>query len=149
MNTSVSPASFGMLKAESCVHGENTLAVVREQPFDVVAGHLEQNLFAANISIVHVHDFTPWLHRRGFPLAHRSRVYEVVDPALAVRLLALDPGLAHALPSRIGMHDHGGVVTVSTPMPSVVMAGFSHAAPVARLARTIEAELQRVLWSLP
>jgi len=81
-------------------------------------------------------------------LGHRSRVYEVCNAELAAQLLRLDPGLTHALPSRIAMHDHGGVVTVCTPMPTVALVEYSHAASVARVARLFEANLQRVLRGL-
>ena len=149
MKTPISPLAFDVLKAESFVRGENTLAVIREMPFDEVAAHLEKGLYAAALSIVHVHDFGDALRRSGFPIAHRSRVYEVFNAGVAAKLLSLDPGLAHTLPIRIAMQDHGGVVTVFTPLPTVLMAEYSHEASVSRLARAIEAALQRVLWGLP
>ena len=145
MNARSTPAPFDLLKAEAFIRGENTLAVVSERNFDDVAARLEASVGAAAFALVHVHDLGEMLQSRGLDLGHRCRVYEVFNAALSAQLLALDPGLAHTLPCRIAMHDQGGVVTVSTPMPTVVMAEFSHAAPVARLARTIEAALQRML----
>ena len=145
MSARLMPAPFDLLKAEAFIRWENTLAVVSERGFDDVAARLEASVAAAAFVLVDVHDLGEMLHGRGLDLGHRCRVYEVFNAALSAQLLALDPGLAHTLPCRIAMHDQGGVVTVSTPMPTVVMAEFSHAAPVARLARTIEAALQRML----
>ena len=140
-----STASFDMLRAEAFVCAENTLAVVSGRPFDEVAKHLEACIADSAFAIVHVHDFDQLLRGPATELQHRSRVYEVSNPIFDAQLLTLDPGLAHTLPCRIAMHDHGGVVTVSTPMPTVVIAEFSHAAPVARIARTVQSGLQRVL----
>ena len=145
MNARSTPAPFDLLKAEAFIRGENTLAVVSERSFDEVAARLEASVGPAAFTLVQMHDLGEMLQRRGIELGHRCRVYEVFNAALSAQLLALDPGLAHTLPCRIAMHDQGGVVTLSTPMPTVVMAEFSHAAPVARLARTIEAALQRML----
>ena len=82
------------------------------------------------------------------PPAPPRRNYEVFNAHLTAQLLQLDAGLAHVLPCRISMHDQGGVTTVTTPMPSALMTEFSHSADVARLARTFEAGLQRVLRGL-
>ena len=46
------------------------------------------------------------------------------------------------------MHDEGGVITVITPMPTVILTEFSYAADVARLAQRFQAKLQRVLQGL-
>lgn len=139
------PASFDLLKAESFLRRETTLAVVCAASFDEVAARLQGSLAANGLAVVHVHEFDRMLGAKGFAPGMRCRVYEVCDAQLAAHLLALDPGLAHMLPCRIAMHDHGGVVTVTTPRPAVLMAEFSHAASVARLARSFEAGLQRVL----
>ena len=148
MRTPVRPASFRLLRAESFVRGESTLAVVCDAPFDDVAARLQGSLAANDLAVVHVHEFDRMLHAKGFATRMRCRVYEVCDARLAADLLALDPGLAHVLPCRIAMHDHGGVVTVTTPRPVVLMAEFSHSASVARLARSVEAGLQRVLMGM-
>ncbi|MEW5834533.1 MAG: DUF302 domain-containing protein [Pseudomonadota bacterium] len=145
MTTPPSPASFDLLRAESFIRGESTLAVLSDAPFDAVAARLQGSLAANGLTVLHVHEFDRMLGAKGYALGMRCRVYEVCDPHLAAHLLALDPGLAHVLPCRIAMHDHGGVVTVTTPRPVVLMAEFSHAASVARLARSFEAGLQRVL----
>lgn len=142
------PASFDRLKAESFIRGESTLAVLCDAPFDDVAARLQGSLAANGLAVVHVHEFDRLLAARGFDLGMRARVYEVCDARLAANLFALDPGLAHVLPCRIAMHDHGGVVTVTTSRPVVLMAEFSHAASVARLARSFEAGLQRVLQAI-
>ena len=57
-------------------------------------------------------------------------------------------GLAHVPPYRISMHEQGVVTTVTTPLPSALMTEFSHAIEVARLARTFEAAMHRVLRGL-
>ena len=134
-----------MLRAHAFIRGENTLAVICDRPFDEVGTRLEASIAAHHLLLLQVHDIDALLRAAGIALGHRSRVYEVCNPEFAAQLLALDPGLAHTFPCRIAMHDHGGVVTVSTPMPTVSVVEFSHAAPVARVARLLEANLQRVL----
>ena len=148
MNQRASGMPFNMLKAESFIRGEATLSVVCDQPFEAVAARLEASLRANRMVILPTHDLDRLLGAEGIEIGFRCRVYEVFDPALAGQLMMLDAGLAHLLPCRISMHDHRGVITVTTPMPTALMTEFSHAADVARLARVFEAALQRVLRGL-
>ncbi|MEO5695537.1 MAG: DUF302 domain-containing protein [Burkholderiaceae bacterium] len=141
-------ASFDQLKAESFIRAESTLAVVSNAAFDDVAARLVGSIAANGMVILHVHDFGHLLGSESVAPDLRCRVYEVCNVGLAAQLIALDAGLAHVLPCRIAMHDRGGMTSVITPRPSVLMAEFSHAADVARLARTFEAGLQRVLHGL-
>lgn len=142
------PASFDLLKADSFIRGESTLAVVCGESLESVASRLEGSIAANGLIVLQVHDFGQLLVNSGLALDIRCRVYEVFSPQLAGSLIALDPGLAHVLPCRISMHDQGGITTVTTPMPSTLMTEFSHAADVARLARTFEAAMHRVLRGL-
>ena len=148
MNQRVSGMPFDMLKAESFIRGEATLSVVCDQPFEAVAACLESGVKANGMAILKAHDLDRLLAAKGIEIGFRCRVYEVFDAGLAGRLLVLDAGIGHVLPCRISMHDQGGVITVTTPMPTALMTEFSHAADVARLARTFEASLQRVLRGL-
>ena len=148
MNQRVSGMPFDMLKAESFIRGEATLSVVCDQPFDAVAARLEKSVRANGMAILKAHDLDRLLAAKDIEIGFRCRVYEVFDAALAGQLLVLDAGLGHLLPCRISIHDQGGVITVTTPMPTALMTEFSHAADVARLARTFEASLQRVLRGL-
>ena len=148
MNQRVGGMPFDMLKAETFIRGEATLSVVCDQPFESVAACLESSVRANGMAILKAHDLDCLLAAKGIEIGFRCRVYEVFDAALAGQLLVLDAGLGHVLPCRISMHDQGGVITVTTPMPTALMTEFSHAADVARLARTFEASLQRVLRGL-
>lgn len=148
MKPRAEPISFDLLRADSFIRGESTLAVVGDDAFDVVAARLEGSIAANDLAILQVHDFTRLLEAKAIVLGLRCRVYEVCNARLAAQLIALDAGLAHVLPCRISMHDQGGVTTVTTPMPSVLMTEFSHAAEVARLARSFEAAMHRVLRGL-
>jgi uncharacterized protein (DUF302 family) len=139
------PVSFDLLKADSFIRGESTLAVVCDEPFETVAARLEGSITANGLVILHVHDIRQLLADSGMALDIGCRVYEVFSAPAAASLMAMDPGLAHVLPCRISVHDQGGITTVTTPMPSTLLTEFSHAAAVARLARSLEAAMHRVL----
>lgn len=138
-------AEFDLLSAEAFIRGENTLSVVSEKSFDVVAARLEASLASYGLAIVQTHDLGALFAARGARMDMHVRVYEVFAADMAARLLGADPSLAHLLPWRIAMYEGAGVVTVTTPMPAALVTEFSHAAEVARLARAFEANLQRVL----
>ena len=140
--------AFDAMKAGSFIRGESTLAVVCNSPFDEVAAQLEGSIAVNGLVLVQVHDIGRMLGAKGLAPGLRCRVYEVCDARLAARLIVLDAGLAHLLPWRISMHEQGSASTVTSPMPTVLMSEFSHAANVARLARTLEVGLQRVLRGL-
>lgn len=148
MKTHPEPVSFDRLKGESLIRGESTLALVCNESFDDVAARLEAYIAANDLAIIHVHDFTRMLGTNGMAPNLRCHVYEVLNARLAAQLITLDAGLAHVLPCRISMHDRGGVTTVTTPMPSALMTEFSHAVEVARLARSFDSAMHRVLRGL-
>lgn len=145
MNARPSPEPFDVLKAEACIRRENTLAVVSCRTFDDVATRLEACIASSPFALVSVHDFGRMFRGTDFELGHRSRVYELCDAVSAAQLLSMDPSLGHTLPYRIAMHDHGGVVTVSTPMPTVIVAQFSRTAAVDRIAGAVQTDLQHLL----
>jgi uncharacterized protein (DUF302 family) len=130
------------------VRGESTLAVVSTGTFDEVAAKLEGALASSSLEIVHVHDLDQLLRGKGPCGEFRCRIYEVWNAAVAVELLELDADLAHVLPYRITLHDQGGVTTVVTPSPRVLMSEFSHATEVGRLSRRLEGLLQPLLHGL-
>jgi uncharacterized protein (DUF302 family) len=134
--------------SEAFIRAEAALAVVSDRPFDQVAARLAGSAAANDMAVVQVLDFDRILADKGIVLGMRCRVYELCNARLAARLLALDPGLAHLLPCRVSMHERRGLVTVTAPMPTVLMTEFSHSASVAALARDYEAGLQRVLRGL-
>ena len=136
------------LKADAFIRGETTLAVVCDRPFDEVALRLEASIAANEMTIVQVHDLGRMLEPKGDGLDVRCRVCEVVDRKLARESITWDANLAHVFPWRIAMHDRGGVTTVVTAMPTVILTEFSHAAEVARLAHKFQSKLQRVLQGL-
>ena len=143
-----SVTTFAEPRAESFIHGENTLAVVSDQPFDEVLTRLLASISANGLTLVQTLDLQPLLAARGVALEERCTVLELLDPGLTAQLLAIEPGLAHLLPWRVAVHEQPGGVTVVTPSPGVLMSEFSHAAEVARLARRFETGLQRVLRGL-
>lgn len=139
---------FNMLKTESLVRVDTTLAAMSDKPFDEVAVCLERSIDESGMTIIAVHEFDRLLAAMGQALPFRCRVYEVFDSRTASVLITLDPGLAHMLPYRIAMHNREAVTTVTTPMPTVALTEFSISAEVAVLARSLEAALRRVLDGL-
>ena len=148
MKSAVRPLPFDQLRAESFIRGETTLAVVCDQPFDEVGARLEESVSAHGLEVVHRHDLRGMLQAKGIAIGLHCLVYEVCCPRLAAQLIALDPSLAHALPCRISMHEQDSVTVVTTPMPTVMLTEYSHARDVAKLARQLEATLQRALCAL-
>ncbi len=144
------PAGSGPfeLKTDAFIRGETTLAVVSDKPFDEVALRLQASIAANEMTIVQVHDLGRMLEATGAGIDVRCRVCEVIDRELARGSITSDANLAHVFPWRIAMHDESGLITVITPMPTVILTEFSHAASVARLAQRVQSKLQRVLQGL-
>lgn len=132
-------------RAEAFVRGESTLTVLSEQAFDALAAQLEAGLAAQRLSVLHIHELGELASSAA---ALRCRIYEVIDRQIADELITFDIGLAHLLPWRVLLHDQRGMATVTTPMPTVTMTEFSHAAELARIAKRLETSLMRALRSL-
>ena len=86
---------FALLKADSLIRGESTLAVVCDEDFDDVAARLEGSIAANHLAIPQVHDFNRLLGARGITLDLRCRVYEVCNAHRTAQLITLDAGLAY------------------------------------------------------
>lgn len=135
-------------KSGAFVRGESTLAVVCTATFDEAAERLEAALTQDGLEIVHVHDIDQLLRGHGLAGDFRCRIYEVWSVVLAARLLQIDADVSHVLPFRITLHDQGGVITIVTPSPRVLMTEFSDNAEVGRIARRLEGLLQPMLHGL-
>ena len=133
-------------KAEAFIRGMSTLSVVCQGPFNAVATRLEALICANDMVIVQRHEFDRPLE--GVCLGFSCRVYEIFNARTAGRLIALDEGVAPLLPWRIALHDRGGVSTVSTPIPTLLLREFSDSTAVAQLAKRFEAVLSSVLRGL-
>lgn len=132
----------------SNIREQGTLSVTCAHPFDGVAAWLEGSIAAHELAILQVYDFERLIGPVMLAPGVRCRVYEVLHARLATKLLAFDLRLAHLLPSRILMHDEGGVTTVVAPLASALMPEYSHEKSVARLARSFDILMLRVLLSL-
>ena len=69
--------SFTLLKADSLIRGESTLAVVCDGDFDDVAARLEGGIAAKDLAIPQVHDVNRLLGAKRITPGLRCRVYEV------------------------------------------------------------------------
>lgn len=142
------PARFDLTKAESFIIGESTLAVLIDEPVAVVSERLEDAALRTGQIILRRRDLAQINGVKPRDADPVLRVYEVACEHVAAALLAADPGMAHAVPCRIVVHDAHGITTVSTPRPSMIWPKLSHHPAVAGLAQRAECALQHLLRDL-
>jgi uncharacterized protein (DUF302 family) len=148
MKTQSSHESLDFTERSAYIRGEATMAVVSIGTFDDVDAKLAAAIGSCGLEVVHVHEVDRLLRQRAVGPDFRCRVYEVWSPALASELIEFDADLAHTLACRNTLHDQGGVTTVVTPLPRVLMTEFSHATQVGRISRRLEEKLQQLMRAL-
>jgi len=148
MKTQSTHEGLDFTQRSAYIRGEATMAVVSIGTFDEVDAKLTAAIGSCGLEIVHIHEVDHLLRQRAVGPDFRCRVYEVWSPALAGELIDFDADLAHALPCRITLHDQGGVTTVVTPLPRVLMTEFSHATQVGQISRRLEEKLQKLMRAL-
>lgn len=147
LGIALDPAA-GALNA-AFIHSEALLGVRVVQAGPLVHTRLEA-LLASHRFVIDRHLDLPAPHQRARSTDAPStpRIYELHHPTLTARSLAVDPVLSLMWPLRLMVQQDHDITTVVMPRPSVIWPEVSEAPATLRIARLVDAELQRLLRNL-
>lgn len=96
-------------------------------------------------SVLHVHDLSGMLDSKEIEFDDDCQVFEVGNPRLVEKVLAIDKRLAMALPWRISVYTDNGNTKIGLIRPAPMLGAFSQNVELARLAQELEEKLIQVV----
>ncbi|AXS79279.1 DUF302 domain-containing protein [Dechloromonas sp. HYN0024] len=97
------------------------------------------------LNVLHIHDLGGMLDSRDIEFDDECQVFEVGNPRLVEKVLAIDRRLSLALPWRISVYTEDGITKIALARPGPVLAALSSAVGVERLAHELEEKLIQVV----
>lgn len=97
------------------------------------------------LSVLHVHDLGGMLDSKEIEFDDECQVFEVANPRLVEKLLAIDMRLSAALPWRISVYTENGNTKIAVTRPLSMLAALSPDIALARLAQELEEKLMQIV----
>jgi uncharacterized protein (DUF302 family) len=101
-----------------------------------LASAVERNGFG----ILHVHDLGATLRSKGMSYSEECKIFEICNPAQAVKILSVDMRLNMALPCRISVYTEKGATKLGLIKPEAMLASLSQDATLMQVAAQVEAQ---------
>lgn len=97
------------------------------------------------LNVLQVHDLGAMLDSRDIEFDDECHIFEVGNPRLVEKVLAIDMRLGAALPWRISVHTENGNTKIAVLRPAPMLAALSSDAALARLAQELEEKLIHIV----
>lgn len=112
--------------------------VKTDKPFEQASTDLDAAVKKHGFGVLHVHDLGNTLRSKGMAFAEQCRVFEVCNPAQAVKVLAADMRLNMALPCRISVFTQNGKTMIGLIKPVEMLAALSQDPVLLQVAKEVE-----------
>ena len=113
--------------------------VETSKTFEQATTDLDAAVKRHNFGVLHIHDLGNTLRSKGMSFAEECRVFEVCNPAQAVKVLATDMRLNMALPCRISVYTQAGKTMIGLIKPLAMLATLSTDPALLQVAKEVEA----------
>ncbi len=113
--------------------------------FAQAATDLESAVVRHGFGVLHVHDLGATLRSKGIAFGEECKVFEVCNPAQAVKVLATDMRLNMALPCRISVYTEKGKTMIGLIKPVDMLATLSTDPALLQVAKEVEAATIRMV----
>ena len=97
------------------------------------------------LNVLQVHDLGSMLDSKHIEFDDECQVFEVGNPRLVEKVLAIDTRLSAALPWRISVYTENGNTKIAVLRPVPMFAALSTDAVLARLAQELEENLIQIV----
>ena len=119
--------------------------VETNKSFEQAAADLNAAVKRHNFGVLHIHDLGNTLRSKGMAFTEQCRVFEVCNPAQAVKVLAADMRLNMALPCRISVFTQAGKTMIGLIKPVEMLAALSTDPALLQVAKEVEASTIRMV----
>ncbi|MBL8430058.1 MAG: DUF302 domain-containing protein [Dechloromonas sp.] len=97
------------------------------------------------LNVLQMHDLGGMLDSRQIEFDDECQVFEVGNPRLVEKVLAIDKRLSAALPWRISVYTENGNTKIAVLRPAPMFAAISTDAALARLGQELEEKLVQIV----
>lgn len=112
--------------------------VETDKSFEQAATDLDAAVKKHGFGVLHIHDLGNTLRSKGMVFDEQCRVFEVCNPAQAVKVLAADMRLNMALPCRISVFTESGKTMIGLIKPVAMLAALSQDPTLLQVAKEVE-----------
>ena len=109
-----------------------------KKSFEQAATDLDTAVKKHNFGVLHIHDLGNTLRSKGIAFDEQCRVFEVCNPAQAVKVLTADMRLNMALPCRISVFTQAGKTMIGLIKPVGMLAALSQDPVLLKVAKEVE-----------
>lgn len=119
--------------------------VETDKSFEQAATDLDAAVKKHGFGVLHIHDLGNTLRSKGMVFDEQCRVFEVCNPAQAVKVLAADMRLNMALPCRISVFTESGKTMIGLIKPVAMLAALSQDPTLLQVAKEVEESTIRMV----
>ena len=112
--------------------------VETDKSFDNASADLESAVINNGFGVLHVHDLGGTLRSKGMTFDEQCKVFEVCNPAQAVKVLSADMRLNMALPCRISVFTENGKTKIGLIKPEQMLSSLSQDPDLVQVAKEVE-----------
>jgi uncharacterized protein (DUF302 family) len=112
--------------------------VETDKSFDQASADLDSAVKRHGFGVLHVHDLGATLRSKGMAFDEQCKIFEVCNPAQAVKVLATDMRLNMALPCRISVFTEKGKTKIGLIRPVEMLSALSQDAGLVQVAKEVE-----------
>jgi len=112
--------------------------VETDKSFDNASADLESAVINNGFGVLHIHDLGGTLRSKGMTFDEQCKVFEVCNPAQAVKVLSIDMRLNMALPCHISVFTENGKTKIGLIKPEQMLSGLSQDPDLVQVAKEIE-----------
>ena len=116
-----------------------------DKSFEQAATDLDAAVKKHGVGVLHIHDLGNTLRSKGMVFDEQCRVFEVCNPAQAVKVLAADMRLNMALPCRISVFTESGKTMIGLIKPVAMLAALSQDPTLLQVAKEVEESTIRMV----
>lgn len=95
--------------------------------------------------VLNVHDLKTTLRNKGFDLPAECRIFDICNPAQAIKVLTTDLSMNLALPCRVSVYDDDGRTKIGMILPTSLLAQLSDDRTLGATAKEVEDVLKRII----
>jgi len=112
--------------------------VETDKSFSQASEDLESAVKRHDFGVLHIHDLGNTLRSKGLEFDEECKVFEVCNPAQAVKVMATDMRLNMALPCRISVFTEKGKTKIGLIKPVQMLSSLSEDAGLIQVAEEVE-----------
>jgi len=116
-----------------------------DKSFEQAAADLDVAVKANGFGVLYVHDLGNTFRTKGIDFAEECRVFEICNPNIASKVLAIDLRLNMALPCRISIYTEKGKTKIGLIKPTGILSALSQEQALVEIGQGVEATLIKMV----